>query len=105
MLIHRTCLRALNFLLDVFLSALLLYYVPKTDDVVSLLDMLVVFCFSSTKQGIECSPKGFPSLLPETKAQEFLESLRQDMCGGKFDKEVDEFTTEQVAGEKKQILS
>lgn len=27
------------------------------------------------------------------------------MCGGKFDKAVDEFTTEQVAGEKKQILS
>lgn len=73
---------------------------------VSLLDMLVGFCFVFIKHGIESSPQGFPSFFPETKVQEFLESSRQDMCGGKFDKAVDEFTTEEVAGgKKKQILS
>lgn len=62
--------------------------------------MLIVFCFITKKQGIKCSPKGFPSLFPETKVHEFVESLRQEMCGGRFDKVVDGCTTEQVAGEK-----
>lgn len=67
MLILRTCLKALNFLLDVTPSAMLLCYAPKIDDVFNLLDMLVVFFFISMKQGIKCSAKGFPSLFPETK--------------------------------------
>lgn len=40
-------------------------------------------------------------MFPETKAQEFLESLRKNMCGGKHNKVVDELTTEQAAGGKK----
>jgi len=99
LLILRTCIRALNFLLGMSFSALLLCYTPKIDDVFNLSDMLVVFCFVSMKQRIKCSPKGYPSLFPETKVQESVESWRQELRGGRFDKVVGGCTTERVAGE------
>lgn len=66
----------------------------------NLSDMLVVFCFISAKQGITCSPKSFPGSFPEIKIWEFVESLRQKLCGGRFGRAVDGCATEKVAGEK-----
>lgn len=74
MLILRTFLMALNFLRGVSLSALLLCYAPKIDDVFNLSDTPVLF-FISTKQGIKRSLKA-SQVCAQKQKNEFVGSLR-----------------------------
>lgn len=98
MLILRTFLMALNFLRGVSLSALLLCYAPKIDDVFNLSDTPVLFFFISTKQGIKRSLKA-SQVCAQKQKNEFVGSLRWEMCGGRFGKVVDGCTTGQPCGE------
>lgn len=75
MLILRTFLMALNFLRGVSLSALLLCYAPKIDDVFNLSDTPVLFFFISTKQGIKRSLKA-SQVCAQKQKNEFVGSLR-----------------------------